>query len=42
MVSCYQLEVRALQIAIAAIGVLVAQFVWLKPARLRLVIERVN
>ena len=35
MVSCYQLEVRALQIAIAAIGVLVAQFVWLKPARLR-------
>jgi ethanolamine permease len=35
MVSCYQLEVRALQIAIAAICVLVAQFVWLRPARLR-------
>jgi ethanolamine permease len=33
MVSCYQLEVRALQIAIAAIAVLVAQFLWLKPAR---------
>jgi hypothetical protein len=35
MVSCYQLQVRALQIAIAAICVLVAQFVWLRPARLR-------
>jgi ethanolamine permease len=35
MVSCYQLEVRALQIAIAAIAVLIAQFMWLKPARLR-------
>ncbi len=36
MVSCYQLQVRALQIAIAAIVLLIAQFVWLKPARLRL------
>jgi ethanolamine permease len=35
MVSCYRLEVRALQIAIAAIVVLIAQFVWLRPARLR-------
>jgi ethanolamine permease len=35
MVSCYQLEARALQIAIAAIAVLIAQFMWLKPARLR-------
>jgi ethanolamine permease len=35
MVSCYQLEVRALQIAIAVIALLIAQFVWLKPARLR-------
>jgi ethanolamine permease len=35
MVSCYQLEARALQIAIAVIAVLIAQFVWLKPARLR-------
>jgi amino acid transporter len=35
MVSCYQLEVRALQIAIALIALLIAQFVWLKPARLR-------
>jgi ethanolamine permease len=35
MVSCYQLEVRALQIAIAAIAVLIAQFVWLRRARLR-------
>jgi ethanolamine permease len=35
MVSCYQLEVRALQVAIAAIALLIAQFVWLKPARLR-------
>jgi len=35
MVSCYQLEVRALQIAIAAIAVLIAQFVWFRPARLR-------
>lgn len=33
MVSCYRLEVRALQIAIVAIVVLVAQFLWLKPAR---------
>jgi ethanolamine permease len=29
MVSCYQLEVRALQVAIVAIAVLIAQFVWL-------------
>ncbi len=36
MVSCYQLQVRALQIAIAAIVLLIVQFVWLKPARLRL------
>jgi ethanolamine permease len=35
MVSCYQLEARALQIAIAAIAVLIVQFIWLKPARLR-------
>jgi ethanolamine permease len=35
MVSCYQLEARALQIAIAVIALLIAQFVWLKPARLR-------
>ena len=35
MVSCYQLEARALQIAIAVIVLLLAQFVWLKPARLR-------
>jgi hypothetical protein len=35
MVSCYQLEARALQIAIAVIAVLIAQFVWLKPARMR-------
>jgi len=35
MVSCYQLEVRALQIAIAAIAVLIVQFMWLKPAQLR-------
>ncbi len=35
MVSCYQLEARALQIAIAVIVLLVAQFKWLKPARLR-------
>lgn len=35
MVSCYRLEVRALQIAIAAIAVLVAQFSWLRPARLK-------
>jgi ethanolamine permease len=35
MVSCYQLEVRALQVAIVAIALLIAQFVWLKPARLR-------
>ena len=35
MVSCYQLEVRALQIAIAAIAVLIAQFLWFRPARLR-------
>jgi ethanolamine permease len=34
MVSCYQLEVRALQIAVAAIAVLIAQFMWLKPAQL--------
>ena len=39
MVSCYQLEVRALQIAIAVIAVLIAQFVWLRPARLRLVVS---
>jgi ethanolamine permease len=35
MVSCYQLEARALQIAIAVIVLLIAQFMWLKPARLR-------
>jgi ethanolamine permease len=35
MVSCYQLEARALQVAIAAIALLIAQFVWLRPARLR-------
>jgi ethanolamine permease len=35
MVSCYQLEARALKVAIVAIGLLIAQFVWLKPARLR-------
>jgi ethanolamine permease len=35
MVSCYQLEARALQIAIAVIVLLVVQFIWLKPARLR-------
>lgn len=35
MVSCYQLEARALQVAIVSIAVLIAQFVWLKPARLR-------
>jgi ethanolamine permease len=35
MVSCYQLEVRALQVAIVAIALLIAQFMWLKPARLR-------
>ncbi len=35
MVSCYELEVRALQIAIAAIALLIAQFIWLRPARLR-------
>jgi ethanolamine permease len=35
MVSCYQLEVRALQIAIAAIALLIAEFMWLRPARLR-------
>jgi len=31
MVSCYQLEARALQVAIAGIAVLIAQFVWLRP-----------
>jgi hypothetical protein len=35
MMSCYRLEVRALQIAIASIAVLIAQFLWLRPARLR-------
>ncbi len=35
MVSCYQLEARALQVAIAAIVLLIVQFVWLGPARLR-------
>jgi ethanolamine permease len=35
MVSCYQLEARALQVAIAVIALLIAQFIWLKPARLR-------
>jgi ethanolamine permease len=35
MVSCYELEVRALTIAIAAIVVLVVQFLWWKPARLK-------
>ena len=35
MVSCYQLEARALQVAIAVIALLMAQFIWLKPARLR-------
>jgi ethanolamine permease len=35
MVSCYQLEARALQIAIAVIVLLIAQFLWLKPAGLR-------
>jgi len=35
MVSCYQLEARALQVAIAAIVLLTAQFVFLRPARLR-------
>jgi amino acid transporter len=35
MVSCYRLEVRALQIAMGAILVLIAQFLWLKPARVR-------
>jgi len=35
MVSCYRLEVRALQIAMGAIVVLIAQFLWLKPARVR-------
>ncbi|HWG72243.1 MAG TPA: amino acid permease [Steroidobacteraceae bacterium] len=35
MVSCYQLEARALQVAIAAIAVLIAQFVWFRPVRLR-------
>jgi len=35
MVSCYRLEVRALQIAIAGIVVLIVQFSWLRPARLR-------
>lgn len=33
MVSCYELEVRALQIAIAGIVVLIAQFMWLGSAR---------
>jgi ethanolamine permease len=35
MVSCYRLEVRALQIAIAALALLMAQFYWWKPERLR-------
>jgi ethanolamine permease len=35
MMSCYRLEVRALQIAIASIAVLIAQFLWLQPSRLR-------
>jgi ethanolamine permease len=33
MVSCYELEVRALKIAIAGIIVLIAQFLWLGSAR---------
>jgi hypothetical protein len=41
MVSCYQLEVRALQIAIAAIAVLIAQFVWLRPAIARLLLAAI-
>lgn len=39
MVSCYQLEVRALQIAIAAIALLIAQFMWFRPARVRLPVK---
>jgi ethanolamine permease len=35
MVSCYQLEARALQIAIAMIVLLIAQFMWLRPERWR-------
>jgi ethanolamine permease len=35
MVSCYRLEVRALQIAIAALALLMARFYWWKPERLR-------
>ena len=35
MLSCYQLEARALQVAILAIVLLIAQFHWLRPARLR-------
>lgn len=35
MVSCYQLEVRALSVAILVIGVLTAHFLWLHPARKR-------
>ncbi len=35
MVSCYQLEARALQVAIAVIALLIAQFMWLRPLRLR-------
>ena len=35
MVSCYQLEVRALRLAIVAIVALTAHFFWLHPARSR-------
>jgi ethanolamine permease len=34
MVGCYRLEVRALTVAVAAIIVMVAQFLWLRPGRL--------
>jgi ethanolamine permease len=33
MVSCYELEVRALKIAIAGLIVLIAQFLWFGSAR---------
>lgn len=35
MVSCYQLEARALQVAIVLIALLMAQFVWARPKRLQ-------
>ena len=35
MVSCYELEVRALSVAIVVIALLMAHFVWLHPARPR-------